>query len=333
LIGNYRHCVVTGARGFIGQHLVQALLSRGITVTIVTRTPIKEVPTTGIEVKVADLRDPIQSVACFDGADLVFHSAANANTTRSVLDPRYDFESNALVTFNCLEASQRVGVRRFVYVSSASVYGKPEYFPIDEKHPTHPFMPYGASKLSGELSCRVMHLVQGLETVIGRLFCVYGPGEDPYRAMVEVSRFLRWHLNDQPIPVIGNAERKTRDFVHVDDAVQGLLLLAEYGGVGEAYNIGSGSEISMEKLAHTISDITGRPHLLQQDQSITDDTYRLVADISKLRSLGYQPKVNLDEGVRRLLAWMGERPALPGCSTIFKAGQSGEPIQLPQSVA
>ena len=106
-------------------------------------------------------------------------------------------------------------VKRFVYISSASVYGKPQYPPMDELHPTRPFVPYGASKLMGELSALSFHHSQGLPIAIARPFCVYGPGENPKHALVEVSRYVRWHLNRQPVQVIGDVRRKTRDFVHV----------------------------------------------------------------------------------------------------------------------
>ncbi|QRK10078.1 NAD-dependent epimerase/dehydratase family protein [Archangium violaceum] len=318
-----RHCVVTGGLGFIGRALAEALVRRGDRVTLLAR-PGGARPPEGTTPWPADLRSTEGLEDALRGADVVFHLAANANTTRAIEEPRYDFEVNVGGTFNLLEAALRARARRFVYVSSAAVYGTPERFPMDELHPTRPFMPYGATKLSGELLCRVFHHAHGLETVIGRPFCVYGPGEDPARAMVEVSRFLRWHLNGLPIPVLGDARRKTRDFVHVDDVVSALLLLAEAGQGGEAYNIGSGEESSMEDLVRLVGEATGRPATLEERPHITDDTYRLVADISRLRALGYAPRVMLAEGVRALARVLGERPALPGPATRFRAGQEGE---------
>lgn len=250
--------------------------------------------------------------------------AGNANGSLSVENPRLDFEANVSGTFNLLEAALEGDVRRFVYVSSASVYGVPHGFLIGEEHPLVPFMPYGTSKLAAERYCRTFLNTFGLRTLIARPFCVYGPGEHPDLALVEVSRYLRWHLDGAPIQVVGDPDRKTRDFVNVDDVVRGRIILAERGEVGEAYNIGSGEETSMRELAHVEGDITGRKVELMEIENVTEDTYRLVADISKLESLGYSPAVSLERGVKLLAEELGESPALPSGSTIFHPGQAAE---------
>lgn len=167
---------------------------------------------------------------------MVFHTASNANGTISVTHPRFDFETNVVGTFNVAEAARKAGVKRLVYLSSASVYGRPQRFPMDEEHPRRPFVPYGASKLAGELACLSFHHSAGLPVVVGRPFCVYGRGENPKWALVEVSRFLRWHLNGLPIPIVGNVDGKTRDFVHVRDLVSGLLLERRSSRAGSTGN-------------------------------------------------------------------------------------------------
>ena len=270
------------------------------------------------------MRDPQHILKAARGAALIFHVAANASGTVSIEDPRFDFETNALGTFNTLEAALRAGTERFVYLSSASVYGKPQRFPMDEQHPTRPFVPYGASKLTGELCCLSFLETYGLPVVIARPFCVYGPGEHPDSALGEVSRYLRWHLNQKPIQIVGDMRRKTRDFVHVSDAVQGLLSIAERADVGGIFNVGSGGEVSMAELTEVIGSVTGRRAAVNEIADVTEDTYRLVADIAKIRSLGYAPRVSLAEGVRQLAAELGAAPELPGGATIFKKGQQAE---------
>lgn len=160
--------------------------------------------------------------------------------------------------------------------------------------------------------------------VIGRLFCVYGPRENPDLALVEVSRYLRWHLNGRPIQIVGDVDRKTRDFVHVSDVVQGLVLLADQGSAGKVYNIGSGEEVTMRQLTEVIGSVTGRPVTVEALPHVTEDTYRLVGDITKIRSLGYTARIALRDGVKQLAQELGERPALPAGETIFVRGQRAE---------
>jgi nucleoside-diphosphate-sugar epimerase len=326
MLDRYRNILVTGGTGFIGGHLVAALLALEKNVVILDNfsTSVNAAAPPGATVARADIRDPRQMAEVVNGAELIFHVAANASGTVSIEDPRFDFETNAMGTFNVLEAALAAGTKRFVYLSSASVYGRPQRFPMGVDHPTEPFVPYGASKLAGELFCRSFSTATGLPVVIGRPFCVYGPGENPELALVEVSRYLRWHLNQKPIQVVGDPDRKTRDFVHVSDLVNGLLLIAEKANDGEFFNIGSGEEVSMRELAEAIGAATGRPAVIDQLSHVTEDTYRLVADISKIKRLGYVPRMSLDEGLVQLAEEMGENPELPGGATIFRKGQHAE---------
>jgi UDP-glucose 4-epimerase len=317
---------VTGGLGFIGRNLVWALREGRKRVIVLDR---RHPPTEGgadhsIEYRVVDIREPRSLRQALNGADLVFHLAANANGTYSVEHPGEDFQTNCVGTFNVLQAAVEAGVRRVVYVSSASVYGRPRRFPIGESHPTDPILPYGASKLAGERFGLAFWHSYGLDFVAARPFCVYGPGEDPATSLVEVSRYLRWHLNDRPIQVVGDARRKTRDFVHVSDAVRGLLAVAERAQPEEVLNVGSGTEVSMLKLVERIRQVAGGTVRVRELPAIADDTYRLVADISRLRALGYAPRVALDEGIAGLIEDLGDRPELPTGATIFRRGQEAE---------
>ncbi|MFJ6621282.1 NAD-dependent epimerase/dehydratase family protein [Kitasatospora sp. NPDC091335] len=322
----YEKVLVTGGLGFVGRHLTNSLLFLGKEVTIIdnARTAMSVEPPSGVTLHLLDIREGDAIAEAVDGAELVFHVAANANGTLSVTQPRLDFEINALGTVSFAESLLKSAVRRVVYVSSASVYGTPRRFPMDEDHPTRPFVPYGASKLSGEISCLALHHACGLPVVVGRPFCVYGPGENPHEAMVEVGRFLRWHLNHRPIQIVGDIDRKTRDFVHVTDLVQGLLTIADRAELGEVFNIGSGTETSMRQLVGAIGEATGVTPEVSVIPEIEDDTYRLVGDISKLQGLGYRPAVALTEGVRDVVDHLGANPELPGSPTIFSRGQHGE---------
>lgn len=316
----YEDVVVTGGAGFVGRHLVTALAGLGKKVTVVDPAELpKDIATLpGVRHARADLRDYGETLLALQGTDAVFHLAGNASGTVSVEKPRHDFHLNALGTCNVGNACLELGVRRLVYLSSAIVYGTPRSAPIPEDHPTTPFLPYGASKLSGELTLRSLHQAAGLPVVIGRSFVVYGPGEDPARAGGEVSQFLRWHLNGARIPVVGDIDRKTRDFIHVEDLCRALITLAGRGADGETYNLGTGTEVSMRELAEAVGTATGRPALLDADDSSLEDSFSLVADVSRLTALGFTPKVSLAEGLSTLAAALGSYPELPSAKAVFR---------------
>jgi UDP-glucose 4-epimerase len=321
-LGPGTRAIVTGGSGFVGAHLVRALARKGVSVTVLDLTAPD--PRGGAEHRVVDLREPAAVRAALVGADVVFHLAGNASGTISVDRPRFDFETNAEGTFNLCEALLNTSVRRLTYLSSAMVYGRPMSTPIPESHPLHPFLPYAASKLAGEHVAQSMHESFGLPVVVGRAFTIYGPGEDPRRAGGEVSQFVRWHLNGRPIPAVGDADRKTRDFSHVSDLVDGLLTITERGTSGEVYNLGTGQETSLRELARLVGDVTGRPAALRCDEEVLEDSYRHVADIAKLRDLGYRPRVPLADGVAALAHALGEHPELPSMPAVFHRPTSAE---------
>ncbi|WP_344969405.1 NAD-dependent epimerase/dehydratase family protein [Salinactinospora qingdaonensis] len=317
---------MTGGSGFVGRNLVKELSRLGKNVVVVDLTPSPEAESriAGVEYVRADLRDYGDVLLALQGVDTVFHIAGNASGTLSVEYPRLDFQTNAVATCNVGNACLQLGVRRLVYLSSAIVYGTPQYVPMTEEHPTSPFLPYGASKLSGEFSLLSLEATADLPVVIGRSFVIYGPGEDPRTAGGEVSQFLRWHLNERKIPVVGDIDRKTRDFIHVFDLCAALIKLAEVGQSGEIYNLGSGQEVSMRELADTIGAATGRKAVLEPDESQLEDSFRLVADTSKLFSLGFKPSIPLQEGIRYLASDLGEFPELPTTAAKFRRDSQDE---------
>ncbi|MFH1820361.1 MAG: NAD-dependent epimerase/dehydratase family protein [Candidatus Nealsonbacteria bacterium] len=326
MLDKYKKILVTGGAGFIGSHLVDALLDLGKEVVIFDATISGSPKNFSSKAKLikGDIRKPEQIKEAVKGIDLVFHAAANANGTFSVNNPQLDFDINATGTLNILEAASQAKVKKFVYLSSAAVYGRPLYSPIDEKHSAEPYIPYGGAKYAGEVYCHVYLRAYHLPMIIGRSFCVYGSRENHKTALVEVSRYLRWHLNQKPIQIIGDIDKKIRDFVHVDDVVQGLLLIADCGGSGEVFNIGSGEATSMRKLVDIIGSVTGKEPITKVISEIQDDTYSLVADISKIKSIGYTPKIPLIDGIKQLAKKLGEFPEMPEGATIFQKGQKSE---------
>jgi UDP-glucose 4-epimerase len=317
-----RRIAVTGGLGFVGGHMTRQLLAEGHDVLVFDiGTPGSGALPPGARFRQVDLRDPNAVTAMFGGLHTVYHIAGNSNGTRSVVDPLFDFQTNASATANVCQAAVAARVSRLVYLSSAMVYGRPTRVPITEDHPTTPFLPYGASKLSGEHMVRAFGETFGLPTVIGRAFVIYGPGEDPKIAGGEVSQYLRWHLNHRAVHATGLIDHKTRDFAHVTDVVRALRVLGDRGEPGGVYNIGTGAEYSLRQLVAVIAEATGRPVDLHVDDSITEDSYRHVPDISRLRRLGYRPGTTLPEGVRALAAVLGDAPEMPEVPTIFRPDQ------------
>ncbi|MFJ8084217.1 NAD-dependent epimerase/dehydratase family protein [Streptomyces sp. NPDC096205] len=317
---DHEEVAVTGGAGFVGRHLVAALSLLGKKTTVVDHAPLTEDVATlpGVRHVRADLRDYGETLLALQGTDVVFHLAGNASGTESVEKPRHDFHLNALGTCNVGNACLELGVARLVYLSSAIVYGTPLHAPITEDHPTAPFLPYGASKLSGELTLRALHATAGLPVVIGRSFVVYGPGEDPRRAGGEVSQFLRWHLGERPIPVVGDIDRKRRDFIHVEDLCRAMITLAGRGEAGGVYNLGTGTAVSMRELAEAVGAATGRPAKLEADTSSLEDSFTLLADVTRLTGLGFMPRVSLAEGLSTLAALLGPYPELPSARAVFR---------------
>ncbi len=323
MLEQYETVLVTGGCGFIGSHLTAALLAmnkRVIVIDNLTSGFEQNLPRDA-ELRRGDVRQYDDVKPALEGVDVVFHIAANANGSLSVNDPLADFHLNVGSTVNMLTAAVEAKVKRFVYFSSASTYGVPQAFPMDEEHPQQPTIPYGAGKVASEAYCKTFVRTYPLPVVMARPFCVYGPRENAELALVEVTRYLRWRLNGQAIQIVGDPDRKTRDFIHISDLVQGVITLADRGVVGEAYNVGSGTEISMRELTDVLASVTDRPATIDAITAITEDTYRLVADISKLKALGYEPKMDIQDGVRELAEHLGDQPALPGGATIFHPGQ------------
>jgi UDP-glucose 4-epimerase len=310
--------LVTGGSGFFGGRLAATLLAAGHAVRIADIRPPDEHPgLADAEFMPCDLTDEVQAMRACVGVSQVFHLAGNPSGTRSVTNPLWDFTVNAVGTTNLCQAAVSAAVRRMVYVSSGMVYGVPQSCPIDEDHPVAPFIPYSASKLSAEYSARAAAATYGLAVSIARPFTLYGPGEDPATSGGEVSQFARWHLNDLPIPITGDPDRKSRDFTHVDDAVAAVRAIMESGSPGAAYNVGTGRETTLSQLVDIIGQATGSRPRTTVDLATTDDTYRHVADVTRLRALGYQPEVSLEAGVRSLVEWLGPNPQIPTLPTVF----------------
>jgi UDP-glucose 4-epimerase len=290
---------VTGGAGFIGRRLVGRLVEMGAKVTVVDRVkPDPTGPAADAEHITADLRQARATRHALSRADIVFHLAGNSDAVRSVARPQLDFEANALGTLNVARAAVTAGVSREDYLSTALVYGQQRQFPLGEQLVPAPTFPYAASKLAGENIFESFRHSYQLESVCGRAFVVYGAAGVNKR--VEVHQYLDRISRGQVIHSLGDPDRKTRDFIHVDDVVSALLFLAEVPAEARLVNIGTGVETSLRQLAGLVAEALGRPVPAWRVAPSPQDEFRQVADTAKLRRLGFTPKVSLRDGIASL---------------------------------
>jgi len=302
--------LVTGGAGFIGSHVVDRLVADGHTVRALDdlstgrRENLASVRSR-IDFMEGDIRDLAAVTRACDGVDAVIHEAAWRSVPRSMRDPRGYTEVNVVGTVNLLDAAVRAKVRRFVCISSSSVYGDSHPMPLREDQPASPISPYAASKLGAELFCGLFARSFGIDTVCLRYFNVFGPRqslENEYA--VVVPKFITCLLRGESPPVYGDG-RQSRDFTYVDNVVDATLLAATTPGIsGEILNIALGEEHSILELLQEINAILGLTIPPSFQPHRPGDVQRTLADPSKAKQLlRWQGRVNFTEGLRRTVEW------------------------------
>jgi UDP-glucose 4-epimerase len=307
------HALVTGGAGFIGSHLVEALVRGGAKVRVVDDLSQGRLENLAkvyrqIEFIHGDLRDTALMRRAMRQVHWVFHQAALRSVPKSVRDPLLYHDINATGTLKLLLLACETGVGRFIHASSSSVYGNQTSLPEREDLICRPQSPYAVSKLVGELYGEMMTRLTGLQTVGLRYFNVFGPRqplEGEYA--VVVPRFITAILKGRPVPIHGDG-RQTRDFTYVDDVVQANLKAARAQRVaGEVFNVGAGNRHSVRELARLLGKILKRPVMMRFLPERPGDVRHTQADLSKaMRRLGYRPSVSFQEGLRRTALWFME---------------------------
>ena len=303
--------IVTGGAGFIGSELVRQLAEQGTRVTVIdnlvngTRENLSSLPGDRVGLLEHDIRDLPAYASLLRDASVIYHLAC-LGVRHSVHSPGENHDVNATGTLRLLEASRSAGVTKFVYVSSSEVYGTAQWVPMQEDHPTFPCTVYGGSKLAGEAYARAFHRTYGYPTVVVRPFNTYGPRSHHEGDSGEViPKFLLRCLAGKPMVIFGDGTQ-TRDFTYVSDSARGIILAGTAAAaVGRTINLGSGSELTVNDLARTVAEITGRPDAaIVHDEPRPGDVLRLYADMSQARLLlGYEPRIPLADGLRQLLSW------------------------------
>ncbi|WP_276253211.1 NAD-dependent epimerase/dehydratase family protein [Halomontanus rarus] len=290
--------LITGGAGFIGGELAHTLANPA-DVTVLDDCSSGDpdrVPSEATFVR-GDIRDRQTVSDAMDGVDVVFHEAALVSVAESVETPLESHSRNSTGTLTVLEAA-RDHDARVVCASSAAIYGHPERVPVSETDPKEPTSPYGLDKLALDHQTRLYHELYGLDTVALRYFNAYGPDQPANDYSGVISIFFERALNDEPLVIFGDGEQ-TRDFVFVDDIVQANLRAAVTDEVGEAYNVGTGTRVTITELAESIIEVTDSNSDIVYDDPREGDIRHSGADISKARdSLGFEPTVSLEEGLR-----------------------------------
>jgi nucleoside-diphosphate-sugar epimerase len=299
--------LVTGGAGFIGSHLVDALVRRGALVRVLDNLSTGKLKNLDlcrdrIELIEGDIRDIDACRRACEGAALVFHQAALGSVPRSMADPSASIDVNVTGTANVLTAARDAKVRRVVYASSSSVYGDSEKLPKREGEEGLSLSPYALSKWMNEELGDMLTRVFGLETVGLRYFNVYGPRQDPsgpYAAVIP--RFFEAFARGEAPEIYGDGEQ-CRDFTFVEDAVLANLLAAgaPSSACGRAYNVGCGTSTTVRELALAIGRVMGVPLEPKHVPARAGDVMRSLASTEDAeRALGFVARVPLEEGLRR----------------------------------
>lgn len=315
--------LVTGGAGFIGSHLVERLLLQGAQVRVFDNLSTGKMENlafpsekrTNLEVFEGDLRDPVACKEACQGVEVVFHLAAVGSVARSVEDPITTSEVNIQGTLQVLLAARDAGARRLVFASSAAVYGSGATPPYREEASPVPLSPYAVSKLTGEHFCGVFSRLYGLETVCLRFFNVFGPRQPlSSRYASLVPRFTVQALRGElPLPVYGDGQQ-SRDFVYVANVVEANLLAAQATVEGgTVVNIGTGRPYTVLEMIGLMGKLLQKELPWERQPARPGEVRHSYADISRAsRVLGYQPRVDVEEGLRRTQAYFKSALSLPG---------------------
>jgi UDP-glucuronate 4-epimerase len=315
-----RSALVTGAAGFIGSHLVERLLARGVRVVgldafdtfydprLKERNVAAVLGHSGYRLVRGDIRDATALDAAFAGEshDVVVHLAARAGVRPSIEDPVLYASVNLDGTAKVLEAARRHGVKTFVFGSSSSVYGNNPKVPFSEDDPVdHPISPYAATKRAGELMAHTYHHLFGLDVACLRFFTVYGPRQRPDLA---IRKFAQRIAAGETIPQFGDGSA-ARDYTYVDDIVDGIVAAAERVRGFRIWNLGGSSPVTLSAMIAAIGKGLGTDVRIELHPMQAGDVERTWADVSRAASdLEWSPRVGFDEGISRFLDWFRRTP-------------------------
>lgn len=295
--------LVTGGTGFIGSHLIKRLINLKHDVFCIDiNYPVGNNRYLSDEYTLikGDICDRLFLSEINDERfDIIFHFASNANVPLSVKEPYFDFTVNAIGTINMLEYARQTGVKKFIFASSVSIFDTCNKLPLDENSKIKVTSPYGASKLTGESYCYAYYRSYGLNTNVVRFFNVYGEGV----RKLFIYDMVKKVFNAETEVVIMGDGNQVRDYLFIDDLIDGIILVSEKGIDGEDYNIASGKKIAIIDIIKKITIYMNKPYLQIKptNTSYPGDIKEWYADISKMQKLGFNPKFDFDEALKRTI--------------------------------
>ena len=305
-----QHALVTGGAGFIGSHLVDALIGQGARVTVIdnlTTGKKENLQDAGsrVDFHEGDIRDRDLLQRLMTGVDVVFHQAAVVSVPLSVEQPLFSAAVNETGTLEVLEAARQAGCRRVVLASSSAVYGDDPELPKRENMPFCPLSPYAVQKMTGEYYAGLYNQLYGLETACLRYFNVFGPRQDPSSPYSGVISIFLDRATAGRAPVIYGDGEQTRDFVYVQDVVSANLRAAtEKGAAGKAFNIGTGKTITINRLWQQVAELAGIDLVPDYRDARQGDILHSVAAIDAARQdLGFEPEVRFQGGLAQTYDW------------------------------
>lgn len=302
--------LVTGGNGFIGSHLVDRLLTKGYSVTVIDHNNRRfEALPPGVKFLQGDLKDESLLETALKGIDLVYHFAWTTIHESSNKDPVADAQSNLVSSIRLIQACNRVRTRRLVFLSSGgTVYGMPRQLPLKECDPQYPISSYGILKLAVEKYLHLYNHLHGFDFVVLRPSVPYGPRQDPSRRQGAVAVFLYRVSKGLPVYIWGDGT-VTRDYFYVSDLVDGMLSAAECQlGEERVFNLGGGAEISLNKLLRLVEETVGKNALVDYRESRKFDVPHLLLDTSLAdRDLQWAPQLDIEEGLARTWSWLSSR--------------------------
>ncbi len=298
--------LVTGGAGFIGSQIADEYIKLGHNVIIADNmsTGVKEFINPRAKFYEVDIRnDKISEIFKKHKIDVINHHAAQIDLRKSVADPKYDVDVNVIGSINLLQHAIENGVKKFIFASTGgAIYGEHDYFPADEKHPTHPYAPYGINKNTIEKYLFYYNHVYGLNYVVFRYANVYGPRQNPFGECGVVAIFTDKMLGGSK-PVINGDGKQTRDYVFVQDVVNANVLALDAKGP-VIYNIGTSVETSVNYIFYKVNEYAGTKFEENHGPAKKGEQMRSVLSYEKIKKeLGWNPKINMDEGLKLTLEY------------------------------
>jgi UDP-glucose 4-epimerase len=305
-----KRILITGGTGFIGQHLVARLIASNYPVHILSRRNLNGPTNKSCRYYTGDLLEFNQIKPAVKDVNVVYHLAVTTNPGSSNSKILYDAHTNIIGTLNLLHAASEAGVERVIFVSSGgSIYGKTDDRPILESHSTDPISAHGVSKLSIEKYLEVFHRLYGMEYRIARGANPYGAGQDPYRGQGFIPYGLAQLAQGKEIAIWGDGSI-VRDFFHVGDFVDALVLMLDDCSPYRLYNVGSGQGTSLNELIGMFKSITGITPIVKYNSGREADVPYNCLDITRIKqNLNWEPMISMEEGLQRTWTWIRTRIA------------------------